>query len=45
MFSTGVPQMIQFTYDKLSPLLNRSVPCNKFEYINIVKIALKLEEN
>ena len=38
--ATGVPQMIQFTCDKLSPLLSRSVPYNKFEYINIEKIAL-----
>ena len=30
----GVPQMIQFTYDKLRPLLSRSVQYNKFEYIN-----------
>ena len=39
--ANGVPQTIQFTCDKLSPLLSRSVPYNKFEYINIEKIALK----
>ena len=39
IFSTGVPQMIQFTYDKLRPLLSCSVQYNKFEYINITKIA------
>ena len=38
--ATSVTQMIQFTCDKLSPLLSRSVPYNKFEYINIEKIAL-----
>ena len=38
--ATGVQQMIQFTCDKLSPLLSRSVPYNKFEYMNIEKTAL-----
>ena len=40
----GVPQMIQFTYDTLSPLLSRSVQYKKFEYINIKKVALNYKK-
>ena len=36
--------MIQFTYDKLSPLLSSSVQYNKFEYINITKIAFNYKK-
>ena len=36
--------MIQYTYDKLSPLLSRSVQYNKFEYTKLTKIAFNYKK-